>query len=93
MTIENRILSDGLYTTTITVENNIKHIMPNINTAIKMTNISNKLYPAVEKLKTLSKEDLEIAHLKILDYQGYTKDEKEYLINQIKNIYGEDTDS
>lgn len=92
MIIEKKTLSDGIYHTDILIEKNVRYIT-DIATAIKMSNIVNKLYSAVEKLKTLSNEELEIAHLKILDYKGYSKEEKDYLINQIKNIYGEDTAS
>lgn len=79
-------LSDDMYSTKVEFEIKTIHYPKNIKELTDHLTMINKLEKAVEKLKTLNEEELEIAHIKIMNYQGYSKEEKEYLKNQIINL-------
>lgn len=64
-----------------------KTIFPDIKTCLDTMTMISKLTPAVAKLETLSKEELEIAGEKIRKWEHYTDLEKEYLKNIIIKLY------
>lgn len=91
MRIEKHTLSDDLYTTTIEIKVKETFIPKNIGELIEQLNFSRRLEKHVEKLETLSKEELELAHLKIMSWAGYTKRDRDYLTNKIMEIYESDS--
>lgn len=81
-----KIISDGEYQTTIEFLIKNKTIMPNIQTAIEMTNLANKMDLSLQRMD-LWKRDGRQEELKniIQNYPKYNEKERSYLLYHLES--------